>query len=379
VDFALSDEQEELRSVVRSFLDAHAPVPEAPRPDEAAPGYPPELWRTLVGELELTGLAIAEEYGGTGAGFVEVALVLEELGRVLLPVPYLATVTAASVVQEVAAPAVAGPILERIAAGAVATLALAEDGRALLAAGSGAIARAAPDGIVVDGCKEHVLDGAVAEIAVVSAVLGDELVLLAVDLASDGVRAEPLTTLDLTRPQARLRFSGAAAVRLTSPGTGEAALAYALALAWVALAAESAGAARSCLTSTVAYLGEREQFGRPIGSFQALKHRCADLAMEVEAATSTAYYASGAVAALPDELLVVAPLAKLYCARAFLHAAGEAIQLHGGIGFTWEHPAHLFFKRAKSTELLFGGPSELRNAIDARAGIFHQRPEGARR
>jgi alkylation response protein AidB-like acyl-CoA dehydrogenase len=360
--FAFTEDQDELRATVRALLERHATSTRIRAAAEREDGFAPDLWRVLVEQMELTSVAIAEAHGGTGATFVELGIVLAELGRVLAPVPYLSTVTAAAAIEDAAASAVAGSLLARVVEGAAATLAVAD------AAESPAVARAAGDGHVLAGVKEHVLDGSLADLLVVSAAIDGERALFAVEGAD--VEREPLSTLDATRRQARVRLDGAPAVRLTAPGDGERALAHALDLVRVALAAESVGAADRCLELTLDYLRERVQFGRPIGSFQALKHRCADLAVEVEAATSTAWYAAWAAADAPDELPVVAPLAKAVCGDAFLHMAAETIQLHGGIGFTWEHDAHLYFKRAKSTELLFGSSREQRRLVSARAGIL---------
>jgi alkylation response protein AidB-like acyl-CoA dehydrogenase len=295
--------------------------------------------------MELTSLTVPEEQGGAGASFVEVGIVLEELGRSLLPVPYLPTAVAAALLP--------ATWLERIVAGAVVGLALP--------AGTGARlpdARAVNGGLELHGTIDHVIGGESAELLVVAAVHEGALGLFVVD--ADATTIEPRATLDQTRRQASVTFNGERATLLDCE------VERALDLTRVALALESVGAAARCLEMTVDYLKERVQFGRALGTFQALRHRCADLAAELEAATSTAYYA----AAAPDELEVLGPLAGAVCAEAFLHVAAETIQLHGGIGFTWEHDAHLYFKRAKSTELLFGTPRELRRLAAARAGVI---------
>jgi alkylation response protein AidB-like acyl-CoA dehydrogenase len=175
--------------------------------------------------------------------------------------------------------------------------------------------------------------------------------------------------MDQTRKQARLEFHGVDAWLIGTDGGAEAGLATTLDLAAVALAAEQVGGAQRCLDSSVEYAKTRIQFGRPIGSFQAIKHKCADMLLEVESAKSAAYYAGWAAAEDNDELPVVASLAKSYCSEAYFHAAAENIQIHGGIGFTWEHPAHLYFKRAKSSELLLGDPSYHRELLAQRIGI----------
>jgi alkylation response protein AidB-like acyl-CoA dehydrogenase len=200
-------------------------------------------------------------------------------------------------------------------------------------------------------------------------VLDGETTPVLIERGAAGVEVEVSMTFDQTRRQGELRLAGASAKPLADPGEGAALVQRGCDVYSVGLALEAVGAAARCLEFTVEYLGERVQFGRPIGSFQALKHRCADLVTELEAARSTAYYASWAVDSAPEELPVVGPLARALGNDTFLHIAAESIQLHGGIGFTWEHDAHLYFKRAKSTDLLGGGSRALRRLVGERAGI----------
>jgi alkylation response protein AidB-like acyl-CoA dehydrogenase len=362
MDFSFDEDQRELRSVVADFLERHA-TSQAVRAAAEGDGFAAEQWGRLTGEMELTGLAVAAERGGAGASFVEVGIAIEEIGRTLLPVPYLSTVTAAAVLSHICSDEDAGPLLERIAGGAAAAL-----GPMLpsLAAIYGAKARKHGGGVVVDG-EVTVVDGSMAEVLVLAAESEGEPVLVAVEAAAPEVDVEPLATLDQTRRQAAVRLDDAPVTVLAA---GPEALARARDLLSVGLAVESVGAAARCLDETVAYLKERVQFGRPIGSFQALKHRCADLATELEAARSTAYYATWAVDGAPEVLAVVAPLAEAVAGAALLHVAAEAIQMHGGIGFTWEHDAHMYLKRAKANELLAGGYRDLRTLVGERAGIL---------
>jgi alkylation response protein AidB-like acyl-CoA dehydrogenase len=363
VDFSFSEDQRELRAIVAAFLERHATSQQV-RAAAEADGFATEQWARLTGEMELTGLAVAPELGGAGASFVEVGIAVEEIGRKLLPVPYLSTVTAAAVLSHLSGDDAAGPMLERIAGGAAAAVGL-DDGGALHTKGEAGNGDPG-DGIRLDG-ELFVVDGAAAELFVLAARRGSEPVLVAVEAGAAGCAVEPLATLDQTRRQAAVRFEGAPATLLAA---GPEALARARDLLSVGLAVESVGAAARCLDETVSYLKERVQFGRPIGSFQALKHRCADLATELEAARSTAYYATWAVDGAPEELPVVAPLAEAVAGAAFLHVAAEAIQMHGGIGFTWEHDAHMYLKRAKANELLAGGYRGLRRLVAERAGIL---------
>jgi alkylation response protein AidB-like acyl-CoA dehydrogenase len=214
-----------------------------------------------------------------------------------------------------------------------------------------------------------VLDGNVANLLVVAARTPAGLSLFAVEGDAPGLTRTPLATMDQTRKQARLELAGVAGQLIGADGGASAGLSRTLDLAAVALAAEQVGGAQRCLDMSVEYAKERVQFGRPIGSFQAIKHKCADMLLEVESAKSAAYYAGWAAAESSDELPVVASLAKAYCSDAYFHAAAENIQIHGGIGFTWEHDAHLYFKRAKSSELLLGDPTYHRELLAQRIGL----------
>jgi alkylation response protein AidB-like acyl-CoA dehydrogenase len=323
-----SPEQAALREAVRDFCGKHGNS---------------QAWARLTGELGLTGLAVPECYGGAGAGIAEVAVAVEETGRVLLPAPYLSTALAGAVLSEGGAAAGAG-FLPGIASGAL---------RAAFAL-SGSVAAS---GGRLTGVVHHVLDGAEAGLFVARA--GDALFAVR---AADTV-VTPAGTLDQSRSQATVEFRGAPAF------AAGCAAERAEDLLRVMLAVESAGAAAHCLDVTVGYLKTRVQFGRPIGAFQALRHRCADLAVEVTSARATAYAAVRAAAGSPAALPVLGPLAKRHCVDVFWHVAAEMIQLHGGIGFTWEHEAHRYLKRAKTSQLLHGTPAELRRLVSQRAGL----------
>jgi alkylation response protein AidB-like acyl-CoA dehydrogenase len=379
MDFSFSEDQRELRAIVAAFLERHAGS-QAVREAAEGDGFAADQWARLTGEMELTGLAVDPERGGAGASFVEVGIAIEEIGRTLLPVPYLSTVTAAAVLSHICSDAEAGPLLERIAGGAAAAVELGAasnssgggeqgeggDGDARGAGSAGAALHIRGRDDAVDG-QVSVVDGPTAEVFILAATRDDEPVLVAVEASAPGVTVTPLATLDQTRRQASVRLDGALATVLA---TGADAIARARDLRSVAIAVESVGTAARALDETVAYLKERVQFGKPIGSFQALKHRCADLATELEAARSTAYYATWAVDGAPEELPVVAPLAEAVAGAALLNVAAEAIQMHGGIGFTWEHDAHMFLKRAKANELLAGGYRGVRRLVGERAGIL---------
>jgi alkylation response protein AidB-like acyl-CoA dehydrogenase len=225
------------------------------------------------------------------------------------------------------------------------------------------------DGYVLSGTKSFVIDGHIADLILVAARTDAGVSLFAVAGDADGLTREPLSTMDQTRKQAKLEFASTPARLIGVDGQGWPILAKTLDLAAVAMAAEQVGGAQKVLEMSVEYAKLRVQFGRPIGSFQAIKHKCADMLLEVESAKSAAYYAGWAAAEDNDELPAVASLAKVYCSEAYFHAAAENIQIHGGIGFTWEHPAHLYFKRAKTTELYLGDPTYHREQLAQRIGI----------
>jgi Acyl-CoA dehydrogenase, C-terminal domain/Acyl-CoA dehydrogenase, N-terminal domain len=300
-----------------------------------------DVWKRLTGELGLTGLAVPARYDGADATLAEVAVAVEETGRVLLPLPVLSTALAGAVLGPCDA---AAEFLPGIADGSL-RAAFVFTGAVRVSGGH------------VSGAAEHVLDGAEADLLVVRA--GSRLYLVR---ARDAV-ITPVGTLDQTRSQATVSFAGSPAVAV------EASSSTAEELLRVLLAVESAGAAAHCLDVTVAYLKTREQFGRPLGTFQALRHRCADLAVLTASARATAYAAVDAAVASAADLPVLAPLAKRYCADAFWQVAAEMIQLHGGIGFTWEHEAHRYLKRAKTTQLLHGSPAELRRLVASLANL----------
>ncbi|MHB1928428.1 MAG: acyl-CoA dehydrogenase family protein [Acidimicrobiales bacterium] len=371
MNFAFNEEQEELRRAVRRFLEDKSPESEVRRLMETEQGYDEAVWKQMAEQLGLQGLAIPEAYGGSGYTHVELTVVFEEMGRALLCAPYFSTVAlAANLLLASGDEAAKGDYLPGLAAGTtVGTVALAEaSGRwdedgVTLAAADGA------DGWTLTGEKLYVLDGHTAGLVLVAARTQAGISVFAVDTGAAGFRATPLTTMDQTRKQARLTFSSTPARLVGADGDGWRPISSMLDKAVVALAAEQVGGAQRVLDMAVEYAKVRVQFGRPIGSFQAIKHKCADMLLEVESAKSAAYYAGWAAAEESDELPVVASLAKSYCSEAYFHAAAENIQIHGGIGFTWEHPAHLYFKRAKSSELLFGDPTYHRELLAQRIGI----------
>ena len=371
MNFAFSEEQEELRKTVRSFLDQKSPETEVRRLMETDEGYDPAVWKQMGEQLGLQGLIVPEEFGGSGYSYVELGVVLEEMGRALLCAPYFSTVVlAGNTLLHSGDDAAKKDYLPGIASGeTIATLAFTEPSGKWDEAGITMEAMKKGDGWVLNGTKSFVLDGATASLILVAARTGKGVSLFGVEGDASGLTRTALSTMDQTRKQAKLEFNGTPARLIGTEGDGWKTLSTVLDLAAVALAAEQVGGAQKVLDMSVEYAKVRIQFGRPIGSFQAIKHKCADMLLEVESAKSAAYYGMWCASEMTDELPSVASLAKAYCSEAYFHSAAENIQIHGGIGFTWEHPAHLYFKRAKSSELLFGDPTYHRELLAQRIGI----------
>ncbi|MFI6516169.1 acyl-CoA dehydrogenase family protein [Spirillospora sp. NPDC050679] len=367
-------EQEELRAVVRALLARHPvgrPAPE--RPHRAGRRAGAAVWAPLAEQVGACALLVPEEHGGAGFTLAETHVVCEELGRTLAPVPYLASAVLAT---EALLACGAADVLPELAAGErVATLAWAEQG----SWDAGSIATAERDGRLT-GVKEHVLDGADADLLLVPARTADGgLGLYLVEAGAPGLAVEASPTLDPTRPLARVTLDGVPARPLAADAAPV--LERLLAVAAAALSAEQLGGAQRCLDMTVEYAKTRVQFGRPIGSFQAVKHRLADLYVLVESARSASYHAAAGLAEGAPDAGTRAALAKAYCSEAFTAVAAETVQLHGGIGFTWEHDAHLYFKRAHGSARLFGDPAwhraRLGDAVLGAAGPESAAPRNA--
>ncbi|OKJ99579.1 acyl-CoA dehydrogenase [Streptomyces sp. CB03234] len=383
MDAAFTPEQDEIRRTLRELLTKHCGSEEVRAAVDTDTGYDPALWALLSQRLGLPGLALPEAYGGVGCGTTELALACEETGRALAPSPLLATaVLAAPLIARLGTGAQRAALLPRIADGALtATLAAAPLPRALALTGDnrdgewagggragGVQARRGGDGSwVLYGEVGQVLDGHSAALLLVAAHTGGypaaRTLLFLVRAEAAGLARVRLAALDGTRPLARVQLRDVEA-ELLGDGGGDVpgALAVTGREAAAVLAAEAVGAAAQVLDRTVEYVRVREQFGRPIGSFQAVKHRLADLYVRVQAARSAAYYAAWD----PD----AGGLALAQSLEALRTAAAEGVQLHGGIGFTWEHEAHLYFKRATADELLFGPVHRLRGHAAEAAGVL---------
>jgi alkylation response protein AidB-like acyl-CoA dehydrogenase len=360
--FALNSEQQELQELARRFFQTESSLTDVRQVIETPTGYNPKVWQQL-GELGLTGLIVAEDYGGAGASMVEVAVLLREAGRVLFPAPLLANTIAAATLGGCADEQVASALLPDIASGAViATLALSDEAGSVELDDTGVTARLQAGYWRIDGSKGYVLHGTVADLFLVTATTPNGVGLFTVPADSAGLVATPLPALDPTRTLAALSFAGTLAQLVT---TDRSQLENALQVAAVCLAAEQVGGAQAALDSAVDYAKTRQQFGRPIGSFQALKHLLADVLLEVESAKAASDYAAWAAASAPTELAMVASLAKAFCSDTYLQAASVNLQVHGGMGFTWEADAHLHLKRAITTKQLLGSPELHRERLAA--------------
>jgi len=359
--FAVSDEQRALRGAVADLMARHSGEAQVRAQMATDKGFDPTVWRELAA-MGLTGLLIDEEYGGAGAGPVEMGIAMEEMGRALLVGPFLSTaVLVPSLLAATGDAAERAAVLPRIAAGElVATAAFAEDGSALVPSTIATSAGLIGDAWHVTGYKHFVLDGLSAERIYVLATTDAGPAVFAVDAGADGLSVTPLSTVDPTRKQCRLQFVDTPARLVGKPGAGVEAFSAALDRTALALVSEQAGGARRAVEMATEYAKTRFQFGRAIGSFQAVKHMCADMLLEAESAVSAARFAASSFASGAPSRLADLALAQAYCSDAFVFVAATSIHVHGGIGFTWEHPAHLYLRRARCDAQLLGSASRHR-------------------
>ena len=365
-----SGHMRDLRNVLRRFLAEKSPEQAALRLAEGIPETR-ELWHQLAGGLGLTAIGVPADHGGAGGGPLEMALVMEELGRTLAAAPYLSSAVITTRTLLICGDESAkAQYLPRMTAGEiVATTAFADDGPAARLSDTRSTAVSSPSGQwKINGIKRFVLDGKDADLVIVAANTSDGLALFAIDKVCAEVRCSPRVLLDATRPVADLRFDRAPAQRLHGLPSVEEVVSDVESYCLAMLAAEQVGGADRLLNMSVDYARARFQFGRPIGSFQAIKHKLVNLLVSVEKARALARYA-----ALKADDRQVARLtsrtASAYCGPVFTRAALDAIQIHGGMGFTWEHPAHLYLRRAKSTELLFGSAEHHRRILAPLIGM----------
>lgn len=371
MDFALNDEQATLQDVLLAFFEAKSSEPAVREQMTDPTGYDEALWRQMADQLGLQSLAIPEEYGGSGFSFVELGLVLEQMGRALVVSPFFAScVMAAQLLLACGDVDANKEYLPGIASGdLIATVAVAEDSGSWLPADVTTTATESNGEWLLSGHKSYVLDGAAADLLLVAARTSDGVAVFAVDASAAGMTRVPLQTMDQTRKQARVEFDTTPARVVGDLDGGARAIETMLDHAMIALSAESLGGTARVLDMAVEYAKVREQFGRPIGSFQAIKHKCASMLVELESSRSAAYYALWAVSADDPEVPKLASLTKAFCADTYLYACGENIQILGGIGFTWEHPAHLYLKRAKNAQLFLGSSDFHRQRLADLIGI----------
>jgi alkylation response protein AidB-like acyl-CoA dehydrogenase len=367
MQFGLTETQLTLKNTVRKFLAAECPPAEVRKLMESETAFDPELWRKMA-EQGWTGIIFPEEYGGFGMGMVEMAAALEEMGRALLPGPYFSTVLMAGALLDSAANdsqklQYLGPICR---GEAKATVAFLEDSASWSPDGVHLKAVASGGNYVLDGRKLFVTDAAVADFLICVGRLDGALALFLVTAKTPGLRVADLPSIDQTRKLYEVTFDGVTVPRenlLARGDQAQAALGRGREIATVGLVAEMTGGMQRLLDLTVEYAKTRKQFGRPIGQFQAVQHQCADMLLYTESSRSAAYYAAYAIQEGIPEASVAVSVAKAYASDAYREVGNRSIQVQGGMGFTWENDAHLYYRRAKASELMFGDATFHRERI----------------
>jgi alkylation response protein AidB-like acyl-CoA dehydrogenase len=367
MDFELNDTQKLFQRSAREFFAQECPPALVREMIENGDPYSRDLWAKLV-EQGWTGLIFAEEHGGQGLGHVEMAVGFEEMGRALFPGAYLSTVAlSGSLLSQVASEANSHKHLEAICGGqAQATLALLEESASWDAGQVALTATETGDGLRLSGKKLFVADAETADIILVAARAGGELVIAAIPRTRDGVSIKLMPSLDQTRHLYEVSFSDAEINNADLIARGDAArraLEHALDVAALAASAEMVGGMQWILEATVEYAKTRKQFGKPIGSFQAVQHHCANILLMTESARSAVYYAAWVMGNDPEQAPLAVSIAKTYCSDAYREVGNLGIQVHGGIGFTWDENIHFYYKRAKASELMFGDATYHRERI----------------
>ncbi len=373
MDFGLNEDQETLAKYARDFLTNECSTAFVREMMEGDTAHDASFFSKMAG-LGWMGIAIPEAYGGQGMTYVDLAVLLEEMGRAVLPGPFFATAClAAPAILEAGTEDQRKALLPSIASGEkIATLAYTEPNARVDASGIELSARGEHGGYVLNGTKSFVLDAHVADTIVVAARTSESgdptegVTLFALDPSTKGLSVSQLKTLDSTRRLCQVKLDGVAVgadAVLGEVGNGWPRLESALQRSAALLSAECVGGASRVMDMSVEYARNRIQFGRPIGSFQAVKHKCADMLVDVELARSAMYYAAWAASDEESELSLASSMAKSFCSDAYLRVATSGIHVHGGIGFTWEHDMHLYFKRAKANEVLLGDPTYHRDLV----------------
>lgn len=360
-------ERDELRASVRRLFEKHSPPAEVIRWLETPPGYDRRLLEIVRDEANLFALRVPERLGGMGYGWRELGIVLEETGRALTAVPFLSGQIAALVVEHLADESARADVLSGVATGAISYTVAGVSGGPPFAGVIATHVGDEPEEWLLEGASHFVLDGAHADVILVIAHAAGEPSLFAVDPSSRGLTRTPLVSMDMTRPLADLIYRSTPA-RLIGRGT-PADVQKLGSLLSLLLASEQLGGSRGALDQTVDHLQRRVQFGRPIGSFQAVKHRCADLLVAIEGAGAVTRAALRAADSDSSDLSLLSHLAASVCSETYFETARAMVQLHGGLGFTWEHISHVHLKRAKVSQLLFGAPATHRRRIADIVGI----------
>lgn len=366
-----SPEQHELRAAIRGFLTARAPMSRQRELIAAGRRHDDELWQALASEIGAQSLIIPERHGGAGGSLIDLSIVMEEVGRTLAVVSLLPTALASLAILGSGDEPAASRYLPQLASGeAIGCLALADDDGRWCATTGSVTAHEAASGWRLNGCRSYVAGGQAASLIVVPAVVSDRMALFVVTAEATGVDRRQLPDLtDPTMPLSQITFDDSPAHRLGGAVPLDRAFERLLDIAAVLLACEQVGGAARCLQMSLDHVMTRTQFDRLVGSFQAVKHRCADMLLDVEMAKSAAYYGVRCAEAGSDELATVASLARAFCSAAYSRVAASNLQNHGGIGFTWECDAHLYLKRAKSSEVLFGNVAFHQDQLVARVGL----------
>lgn len=364
-EFMFTDEQQQLLSAVRRFAAENFDETTVRRLMESDPAFDPKAWNRLGGELGVLGLSVSEADGGVGGTLVDQAVAVEELGAALACGPIFGTVYLAipALVAASAGPARDELLTELVEGRRTAAFAVPDRAGAVDASLVDVTATPSGDDWTLTGTVNGVVDAGAADDLLVAAIGPDGVGLFAVDAAGAGVERTNQLTVDQTRPQAVVTLSATPARLLAGPDDAERVIDHAFQVASALLAVEQVGAAQHMLDVAVQYAKERLQFGRPIGSFQAVKHRLADMMVDLEHARSTAYHAVWALTDGSDDPALAASIAQATCSAAFSRIAADAIQTLGGIGFTWEHQAHLYFKRAIVDAALLGSAEEHRSRV----------------
>ena len=360
MNFDLNKTQKMLQESAQTFFTRECPITKVREIIDSEDGHDSALWNGIA-EQGWTGLTLPEEFDGLGLSYVDLAAVAEEMGRACAPSPFLATSWASALIAASDNADLKGKLLPDLGLGeSIATVAFQEEGSNWDSSSIQLKAEAGDSGVSLTGTKKLVLDAAVANTILVVARQGDDLVVAVVDPSSEGLEITPTSGMDLTRRYYQIDFNNVAGEVLAIGDAAESALKRSIQTGIIIACADLLGGMDWVLKTTVEYAQSRQQFGKPIGSYQAVQHQCADMVLMSESARSATYYAAWALTEEDEASDQAINIAKAYCSEAARLVGNSGIQIHGGIGFTWEHDLHLYYKRAKSNEFLFGDPTHHR-------------------